>query len=48
MLLEAEIVLGYFGFDRTIYDAKSVNNKYRKWLDEFRQERVKDIQTEQL
>jgi DNA polymerase elongation subunit (family B) len=49
MLLEAaEIVLGYFGFDRTIYDANSIKKKYRKWLDELRQERMRDIQIEKL
>ena len=49
MLLEAaETALGYFGFDRTIYDVKSIKKKDRKWLDELRQERVRNIQTEKL
>jgi hypothetical protein len=31
MLLEdAETVLGYFGFDRTLYDAKATRSKNRK------------------
>jgi hypothetical protein len=38
MLLDAaETVLGYFGFDRTIYDAiygaKATRKKNRKWWD---------------
>ena len=32
LLLEAgETVLSYFGFDRTIYDAKATRKKNRKW-----------------
>ena len=44
MLLEAaESILGYFGFDRTVYgDSK----KNRKWWYELTQERRKDIETE--
>ena len=39
MLLEAaETVLGYFGFDRTIYDAKATRKKNRKWWDDLKQE----------
>jgi DNA polymerase elongation subunit (family B) len=44
MLLEAaESILGYFDFDRTIYGDRKKN---RKWWDELRQERRKDIETE--
>jgi DNA polymerase elongation subunit (family B) len=44
MLLEAaETVLGYFGFDRTVYGDQ---NKNRKWWYEPRQDRRKDIETE--
>jgi DNA polymerase elongation subunit (family B) len=44
MLLEAaESILGYFGFDRTVYGDRK---KSRKWWYELRQERRKDIQTE--
>ena len=44
MLLEVtESILGYFGFDSTVYgDSK----KNRKWWYELRQERRKDIETE--
>jgi hypothetical protein len=46
MLLEAaETVLGYFGFDRTIYGDVG-RNKNRKWWYEHRQERRKDIEIE--
>jgi len=41
MLLEAaETILGYFGFDRTVYGDRKKN---RKWWYELKQERRKDI-----
>ena len=44
MLLEAaESILGYFGFDRTIYGDRKKN---RKWWYEIRHKRRKDIETE--
>jgi DNA polymerase elongation subunit (family B) len=46
MLLEAaEMVLGYFGFDRTVC-GDSIRKKNRKWWYELRQERRGDIETE--
>ena len=46
MLLEAaETILGYFGFDRTVY-GDTIRKKNRKWWYELRQERRKDIETE--
>jgi hypothetical protein len=48
----AETVLGPFGFDRTVYDGNfEKTNKERrrgrkKWYEELREERIKDIQTE--
>jgi hypothetical protein len=46
MLLEAaETVLGYFGFDRTVY-GDSIRRKNSKWWYELRDERRKDIETE--
>jgi hypothetical protein len=46
MLLEAaESILGYFGFDRTIY-GDAVRKKNRKWWHEIRQEHGRDIETE--
>ncbi|MGB7955209.1 MAG: DNA polymerase domain-containing protein, partial [Candidatus Nitrosopolaris sp.] len=44
MLLEAvDSILGYFGFDRTVYGDRKKN---RKWWYELRQERRKDIKIE--
>jgi DNA polymerase elongation subunit (family B) len=46
MLLEAaETILGYFGFDKTIY-GNAIRKKNRKWWKELRDERRKDIETE--
>jgi hypothetical protein len=47
ILHAAETVLGYFGFDRTVYGNKK-NTPSRKWLwlEELRQEREKDIEVE--
>jgi hypothetical protein len=46
MLLEAaETVLGYIGFDRTVY-GDSIRKKNRKWWYELEDERRKDIETE--
>ena len=43
-------VLGYFGFDANVY-RKSENrgvrsNKQKKWWDELREERTKDVEAE--
>jgi hypothetical protein len=44
MLLEAaESILGYFGFDRTVYGDRKKN---RKWWYQLRDERRKDIEIE--
>jgi DNA polymerase elongation subunit (family B) len=46
MLLEAaETILGFFGFDRTIY-GDSIRKKNRKWWYELRKEHRKDVETE--
>ena len=48
MILDAaETVLGFFGFDRTVY---SNNKKIRKknWYEELREQRATDIETEML
>ena len=50
MLLEAaETVLGYFGFDRAVFDAEAIrkNNK-KKWWHEFAEERSRDIESESV
>jgi hypothetical protein len=45
MTLDAtEIVLGYFGFDRSVYgNRKNTAARRWKWLQELRQERENDI-----
>jgi hypothetical protein len=50
MILDAaETVLGYFGFDRTLYGVDHKNNrKKKKWYDELQEERTKDIQSEMM
>ena len=47
MLLEAaETVLGYFGFDKAVYGGDIRRN--RKWWHEFREERIRDVETERI
>jgi hypothetical protein len=49
MILDAaETVLGFFGFDRTIYSNLKRNNGRRKWYEELREQRARDIETEML
>ena len=45
----AETVLGYFGFDRTVYGNKKniIPGKWR-WLEELRLERENDIKAETI
>ena len=45
-----ETVLGYFGFDGSVY-RRSENrgirsSKQKKWWNELREERIKDVETE--
>jgi hypothetical protein len=48
MILDAaETVLGLFGFDRTIYSNFKRNGR-KKWYEELREQRVRDIETEVL
>jgi DNA polymerase elongation subunit (family B) len=48
MLLEAaETVLGYFGFDRTLFGVTS-RSKNRKWWHQIREQRQKDIDIEKF
>ena len=42
----AETVLGSFGFDRTVYS--NFKKKGRKWYEELREERTRDIQNETI
>lgn len=45
LLEAAETVLGYSGFDRTLY-GDTIRKKNKKWWYDLRQERRKDIETE--
>ena len=46
MILDAaETVLGFFGFDRSIY---SSFKKGRKWYEQLREQRVRDIEAEMV
>jgi hypothetical protein len=44
----AETILGYFGFDKTVYGMLRENRKKRKWYDELQEERTNDIQAEMM
>jgi hypothetical protein len=50
MILDAaETVLGYFGFDRTVYENPRNNRKKKnKWYQKLHDERTKDIQAEMM
>jgi hypothetical protein len=49
MILDAaETVLGYFGFDRSVYENPRNNRKKKKWYEELQEERTKDIQAESM
>ena len=50
MILDAaETVLIYFGFNRALYENPRNNRKKKKkWYEELREERTKDIQTEMM
>jgi DNA polymerase elongation subunit (family B) len=43
MVLDAaETVLGFFGFDRTVYSNLKRNNGKRKWYEELKEQRARD------
>jgi DNA polymerase elongation subunit (family B) len=49
LLDSTETVLGYFGFDTSVYrksENRKRSSKQKKWWDEFREERRKDIEVE--
>jgi DNA polymerase elongation subunit (family B) len=49
MILDAaETVLALFGFDRDAYSSYKKKNGRKKWYEELREERAKDIQTETM
>jgi hypothetical protein len=42
-------VLGYFGFDGSVYKSENKgirSSKQKKWRDELREERIKDVEAE--
>lgn len=43
----AEAVLGYFGFNRTAF-SNIKKGRSKKWYEELREQRIRDIQTEML
>lgn len=48
MILDAaETVLGFFGFDRTPY-SNLKKGRSRRWYEELREQRVRDIEAEML
>jgi hypothetical protein len=48
MILDAaETVLGFFGFDRSVYSNIKKGRK-RKWYEELREQRTRDIETEMI
>ena len=48
MVLDAaDTVLGFFGFDRTVYGNIKKGRK-RRWYEELREQRARDIETERL
>jgi DNA polymerase elongation subunit (family B) len=49
MILDAaETVLGFFGFDRTIYSDFKKKGRRKWWYEELIEERIRDIQTETI
>ena len=50
MILDAaQSVLGYFGFDRTVYgETRYTTPRKWRWRQELRQQREKDIKTEMI
>jgi hypothetical protein len=50
MILDAaETVLGYIGFDRTLYgNKKNTGTRKWRWLQELKQEREIDMRTEMV
>jgi hypothetical protein len=49
MILDAaDTVLALFGFDRTVYSDYKKKKGRRKWYEELREERARDIQTETM
>jgi hypothetical protein len=41
-----ETVLGYFGFERTVYS--NIKKGRKKWYEKLREQRTRDIETEMM
>jgi hypothetical protein len=49
MILDAaETVLGYFGFDRRTYSDVKNGRRRKKWYEELREQRARDIEAEMI
>jgi hypothetical protein len=47
MILDtAETVLGFFGFDRTVYS--NIKKARKKWYEELREQKTREIETEMM
>ena len=47
MILDAEeTVLGFFGFDGTVYS--NIKKARKKWYEELREQRTREIETEMM
>ena len=43
----AETILGFFGFDRSVY-SNIKKGRRRKWYEELTEQRTRDIETEMI
>ena len=49
MILDAaETVLEFFGFDRTVYSNLKRYNRRKRWYEELREQRARDVETEMI
>jgi hypothetical protein len=44
----AETVIGFLGFDRSAYSNVKNGRRRKKWYEELREQRTRDIETEML
>jgi hypothetical protein len=44
----AETVLGFFGFDRTVHSDLKRNKGRKKWYEELKEQKARDVETEML
>jgi DNA polymerase elongation subunit (family B) len=48
VLDSAETVLGFFGFDRTTYSSVKNSGRRRRWYEELKEQRTRDMEIEML